>query len=148
MANCPGDGAPSPSSELPGPHRAVGPILAHGLGREITKAERESESHFYPACPSLLSWLQRFVAIRHFPFISGAHHPQSDSFPVGGGQDPRQVVLLTPINPHPSTHIWFTTGDLCLQLMIITFLGILPYLLCSVNRPIMTTIYRTIYYPP
>lgn len=41
---------------------------------------------------------------RHTLFIfldPGAHHYQSDSFPVGGGQDPQQVVPPMPINPYP-----------------------------------------------
>ena len=34
----------------------------------------------------------------------GANNPQSDSFPVGGGQDAQQVVSLMPVNPYPSTY--------------------------------------------
>jgi hypothetical protein len=42
----------------------------------------------------------------------GAHHPQADSFPVGGGQDAQQVVPPMPINPYPSTHSPVTTSGL------------------------------------
>jgi hypothetical protein len=74
----------------------------------------EREPYYYPYDhPSLLFMAPDVCRHTLFMFLDfGAHHPQHDSFPVGGGQDAQQVFPPMPINPYPSTHSLVTTSGL------------------------------------
>ena len=63
--------------------------------------------------PSLLFMADNVCRHMLFMFLDpGANCPQSDSLPVGGGQDAQQVVSPMPINLYPSTHPLVTTSGL------------------------------------
>jgi hypothetical protein len=67
----------------------------------------ERESYYYPPYDQASLLFMTPDVCRHMlpMFLDpGAHHPQSDSFPAGGGQDAQQVVPPMPIDPYPSTH--------------------------------------------